>query len=428
MNYKLQRKIFNEIVFFTLLKQLKFSKSSSVYRNKIRERNLKKCIECAYKIPFYRKRFNESGITPKDIKDRRDLVKLPVLTKEEFRTWMNSEINKTENKYCMIAQTSGSTGNPLRVLNTPYEYAVDIANVLRSWMICGFNPFTSKTLTDADDTSENKGYKSFIQKLGLLRREMVDANGNIEQIITTLNDFRPNFIRMYKSQYMRIAQYVENNNIHIHKPDFFCVIGESVDEMSKKILNKVFGENLINSYGCVEAGAIATKKSDTDYYEIFDDAVCVNVYDDNGILTNKLGRLVFTTLYKNTFPLINYDIRDKGKLAENSYGTILTELYGRENDEIKYQDGTVTSWVALWSIIAKQHDILQAQFIQESIDNIILQMIVSNQTSLTREEIERKLLYDLNKEIAGRAKLQIRWVDNIPVNSKGKQRMIVNKI
>lgn len=428
MNYKLQRKMFNEIVFFALLKHLRYLKGSESYRNKIRERNLKKCIECAYKIPFYRKRFNESGITPKDIKDRRDLVKLPVLTKEEFRTWMNSEINKTENKYCMIAQTSGSTGNPLKVLNSPYEYAINIANILSTWMDCGFNIFTSKTLTDADETSENVGYKSFIQKLGILRREMIDPEGDLNEIISVINRFKPDMIRFYKSQYMRIAKYVEKENIQIHKPKFYITQGENVDMLAEELLAKTLGTNMINQYGCVETGLIGTKKPYTDHFELSDHMVAVNIYNKDNILTDELGRIVLTTLYKNTFPLINYDTRDKGVLTQRNGKLILSELHGREDDELKYKDGSSTGWIVLWYIIAKEHDVLQARFIQKSLDNIILQVIKNDKSPLTHDEAEKKLLNDINREIAGRAKLEIQWVDDIPLDPNGKIRMVINNI
>lgn len=428
MNYLKQRKLFNEIVAVELIKQLRYSKGKNAYRAKVRENALKQCMENAYHIPFYKKRFDESGVRPEDIKERKDLIKLPILTKDEFRNWMNEEQEKSENKLCMMASTSGSTGRPLKVVNTPYEYAIEIANVLRAWIICGYNPFIGKTLTEYDDTSENVGYKSLIQKLGILRREVVDADGVIEEIISTINKFKPDLIRMYKSEFMRIAIYAQKNGVCLHKPHFYCVQGENLDEISAGVLENTFGTHLINLYGCVEAGTIGVKKPKKNNYEILDDIVAVNIYDQNNNLTDEVGRIIFTTLYKDTFPLINYEVCDKAILAENDYGTFFTQIYGRENDEIKYKDGTSTHWIVLWHIIAKQHDILQVRFVQESLDRVILQIVKSEKSKLTETEIEKKLLDDLGEEVANRIQIVFQWMQEIPLDSKGKLRMIISNI
>lgn len=204
---------------------------------------------------------------------------------------MEEEASKKENKFCMKLHTSGSSGMPLYVLFTPKEYASDIANVLRSMIVAGYNPFLGKTLTEVDSSSEDVGYKTFIQRLGILRREIFDEDCEAEEIIKIVNQYRPNLIRMYKSELVRVAIYAEQNGIDFYKPDYHLVLGENVDNISERVISNKWGGKLINLYGCVENGAIAVKKPGDDKYLVHDDACILNVYDSNNKLSNRGGEL-----------------------------------------------------------------------------------------------------------------------------------------
>ncbi len=423
MNYKTQRKLYNEASFFALLKFRVYDKASNKKRGQIRDRNFHKMINAAYKIPFYRKRFDEAGVTPADIRTREDLTKLPVLTKEEYRQWMKEEKEKEENRDCMIMQTSGSSGKPLEVLNTPFEYAKDVANVLRSWIFCGANPFWLKTITEADDSSETVGYKTFIQKLGILRREIVNTNDKEENIISFINEYKPNILRMYKSEYVNLGVYAKKNHVKIHQPDYSVVIGENVDVVSERLLHEVYGGGVINLYGCVENGAIAVKKPGSKVYEVFEDVVALNIYDQNNKLSDK-GRIIMSTLYKNTFPLINYDLKDMAEVEKTDRGLVIKEILGRTDDDVVYSDGTSTGWIRLWHIACEQQDLLQIHMIQKSYSSIVIQLVKDDASSKSEKQIEEELTKELNTQFLGRLEIEYQWLDSIPTDENGKTKLI----
>ena len=70
----------------------------------------------AYEIPFYKERFDRAGVSPEDIRTGDDLTKLPVLTKDELRTWMGGLKDQPQYKDWICDTTSGSTGKPVSVL------------------------------------------------------------------------------------------------------------------------------------------------------------------------------------------------------------------------------------------------------------------------------------------------------------------------
>ncbi len=423
MSYGVQRKLFNVKTFLTFLKFREYDKAANKKREQIRNKNLHKMIEEAYKIPFYRRRFDEAGITPADIRTREDLTKLPVLTKEEYRQWMLEEIDKEENRACMIMQTSGSSGKPLEVLNTPFEYAKDVANILRSWLVCGANPFWLKTITEADDSSETVGYKTFIQKLGILRREIINENDDEQNIINFINEYKPNILRMYKSELVRVGIYAKKKHIKMHKPDYYVVLGENVDEVSERVLREMYGKGLINLYGCVEAGGIAVRRPGNNYYEVFEDAVALNIYDENNKLSDK-GRVIMSTLYKNKFPLINYDLKDMAEVEKTDRGLVIKEILGRTDDDVVYSDGTSTGWIRLWHIACEQQDLLQIHMIQKSYSSIVIQLVKDDASSKSEKQIEEELTKELNTEFKGRLEIEYQWLDTIPTDENGKTKLI----
>ena len=74
-------------------------------------KKLKKLLNHAYQnVPFYRKRFKQLGITPKDIKTPSDFEQFPFLTKEDIRNNLKEMIAKDYKKFLLINSTGGSTG------------------------------------------------------------------------------------------------------------------------------------------------------------------------------------------------------------------------------------------------------------------------------------------------------------------------------
>lgn len=92
MNYRFQKKFLSLYVFRNLIKYdntLRKAKKNPQHWIKIQNREIEKFVKYIYEIPFYRERFEKANITPEDIKVREDFKKLPVLTKEEYRSWLN---------------------------------------------------------------------------------------------------------------------------------------------------------------------------------------------------------------------------------------------------------------------------------------------------------------------------------------------------
>jgi phenylacetate-CoA ligase len=81
------------------------------------DERLRAVVQHAYEhVPFYRKRFDERKLTPVDIRGRRDLHKLPLLTRDDIRRNFDDLRSRTiAARALKTGHTSGTTGTPLTV-------------------------------------------------------------------------------------------------------------------------------------------------------------------------------------------------------------------------------------------------------------------------------------------------------------------------
>lgn len=424
----LQKKAVNILILFDLAKMKKKIPDDFSHVKRIQDRRVRKLVKKAYKIPFYKERFDNAGVKPEDIRTGTDLAKLPILTKEELRAWMKEESVKTKYDNWFKDTTSGSSGEPLMVLLSPREKAYMMANWFRIMMLAGYNPFFGKTMSRRSAHSITGGYDTVMQKFGILRRGFLNQYAHEEEMIKQVNEYKPDFLYMNKTEFMRLCLYCKQNNKELHKPKFFVPTGEKIDDAARKLFKEILGDGIIDSYGTAEAGACMVKLFDSDEHVVHNDSFVVNVYDDNDQLADE-GKIVVTPLYKTDIPLINYSVNDRCVSEVRDGVRFVKSVQGRLNDFFKYRTGEVTTFFEIAPIIAHCNDILQIRFIQDDYEHIRIQCVHNKaESTLTIEEVEAQLTRDLQAKFKNPFILKYEWMDSIPPDKNGKLRMIVCNI
>ncbi|MCR5161444.1 MAG: hypothetical protein K6C06_06690 [Lachnospiraceae bacterium] len=422
---KIQKKAANILILLDLLKMRKHYTKDFSPAMRMQERRVRRLVRKAYKIPFYKERFDRAGVKPEDIRTGEDLTKLPLLTKDELREWMSEELKDPKYKDWIVDTTSGSTGKPLSILFSPREKAYMKANWLRVMMVAGYNPFFGKTMSRINAHDENPGGRdSIFQKLGILRREFVDQYAPEDEVIDAINAYRPDWLYMNKTELMRLVLYSSRTGKKIMHPKFYDPISEKVDENNRKLFIKELGPGIVDSYGSAETGACMVRLPGKNYYMIHNDSFVVNVVDDEGRSASE-GKIVITPLYKTDLPLINYSIGDKANCRMKNGVRFVTNVQGRMNDYFYYRTGEVTSFFEVTPVIAHCPDILQIRFIEETYDLIRVQIVRDDKAKMSREEIEEYLEKNLNKIFKHPFSFTFDWMDSIPPDKNGKLRMIV---
>ena len=82
---QLQRKLVNVFIFLDLARMEKKVPYDQKKVVPMQNKRVRRLVKKAYKIPFYKERFDKAGVRPEDIRTGDDLAKLPLLTKDELR-------------------------------------------------------------------------------------------------------------------------------------------------------------------------------------------------------------------------------------------------------------------------------------------------------------------------------------------------------
>ncbi len=423
-----QKKLMNGYILADLPKMAhripkNFSKVMQLQNERVR-----KLAECAYRIDFYKERFDRAGVKPEDIRSGDDLTKLPVLTKNELREWMGSLKDQPRYKDWICDTTSGSTGKPVSVLFSPREKAYMKANWYRVMLCCGYNPLTGKMMSRINMHDVNPGGPdTFLQNVGLFRHEFVDQYAPEEEVIDRINAYEPDWLYMNKTELMRLVLYAKRTGKLIFHPKFYDPISEKVTENDRALFIEQLGPGIIDSYGTAETGACMLRLPGKDYYAVHNDSFVVNVIDDEGKMARR-GRVIITPLFKTDLPLINYEVGDRAVMRTSQGVHFITEVEGRLNDYFRYEDGRVTSFFEVTPVIAHCPDILQIRFIQKSWDLIHVQIVRDQDAKMTQAELEDYLVTSLNRIFKKPFSFEFEWMQVIPPDPNGKLRMIVCEI
>lgn len=437
MKIQTEKRLINFITLYDLVKGIyiyRKGERNPEYWKKIQRRNFKRFIKYIYRIPFYKQRFESCHVTPDDFRDTEDLKKLPVLTKEEYRQWIKTETNKNPEKYSryLINATSGSTGNPLKLYETPGGAASDVANLYRAVWVQnkGFHLFRGKIAHVYTRSSEQR--TSFVQKLGFFRAYKISIRDGYGKCLEQFNKYKPDFVQGNKTSLHCMFQYAKDNRIPL--PPVRCVasLGEKLDTVTRKQINDLFGKKVtFDIYGATETGNFAVERiDDPGKYVIWQDTHAVRVVNASGNEDGSVtGEIAITAFFHKAFPVVNYLLGDTITVREYQNRRYITEIQGRANDYVYGFSGAGYSGAVFMNLmnevirsdyVVKQYRIIEnkAGFLEWYIvldaDNPENRAGVK---SILDRQIERTLKKDFVSEYI--------WADRLEPEHNGKLRLLI---
>ena len=318
---------------------------------KIQLERLKKTVKRVYeKVPAYRAKMEEAGVTPEDIVTLKDIQKLPFTTKQDMRdNYPYGLFTVPKKELRRIHASSGTTGKPTVVGYTDHD--LDI------WKECVARLAVAGGATDEDVAQICFGYGMFTGALGLHNGlEKVGAaivpssTGNTEKQLMYMKDFGTTLLVATPSYAMRIAEVAQQIGIDIKKElqiKTLLLGSELMTEAMRKELYKVWGEdvNLTQNYGMSEliGPGVSGECLELNGMHINEDHFIAEVIDPNTgevLAPGEKGELVVTCITKEALPLIRYRTRDITRLMYEpcpcGRTTVRMEnLSGRTDDMLK---------------------------------------------------------------------------------------------
>ncbi len=278
---------------------------------------LQKTVALAYdKVPYYRKKMENAGVKPSDIKTLKDVAKLPFTTKDDLRDNYPFGTFAVPNKDIVrVHASSGTTGKATVVGYTSAD--IDM------WAECVARCLSMANVGKDDIIQVAYGYGLFTGGLGLhYGAEKVGtttvpmSTGNTKKLTTMMVDFGATAIACTPSYLLHICEVLEQENLldKIKLKSAICGAEPWTENMRKQIESRL-NISAHDIYGLSEMMGPGVA-CDCEYHKglhICEDHFLAEIVDQETLQPlgeDEVGELVFTTLSKEGLPLIRYRTKD----------------------------------------------------------------------------------------------------------------------
>ena len=308
-----------------------------------------------------------------------------------------------------MATTSGTTGQPVRVLKYRPTYAAEYdAITLLEWR--WFRRDISKTLVrlrpsgrELKQTTWGK-LANFIGTPGLVYEIPVSGKNN-QMIIEKILEYRPTYLYGFPSSLINLIKSMQESGQEITGIEQVQTAAENLAPWQRELIGETFGAKVVDRYSSEEFGYLAMQCPKYDHLHVISPSVYLEIINEQGqpCQIGEVGQVLVTGLHSFAMPLIRYAIGDMAAWGEPSdcgiNWPILDYIEGRVHDYRILPDGTrrrisfnVTDFVKFPQLLEYQGVLLNDRTV----------MIVAVSRDLSDEQIEK-----IKSEVAAKVNLDL---------------------
>jgi phenylacetate-CoA ligase len=396
---------------------------------------LKILIDYAYKnAPFYKDRWDKSGIQPDRVNSFEDFSKLPILTKEEFRQNIDDIFVQNRGVKFSLVKTSGSTGMPLKFYKDRVASGYTRAAMYRGHRWYGVDIGEKEAKLWGIPVNFFPRLKVKLEDFALNRFRESEYNLKYKVLYNFYKKMlkeKPRYLFGYASMVYQFALFLSEQHLdgRCLKITMVKVTGEMLYEYQRRLIEKVFECKLANEYGASETGLIAFQCPEGGMH-IMADCIYLEVINKD---TNGLGELLVTDLNNFSLPLIRYKLGDSGSFLYKScicgrQLPLLNKIGGRRTDIVISTSGHRLHSVIFYYIMKGLFDngggVKQFKAYQKTQNKILLQVVKDkNFTDKTISYLNNRIREHLGKDMI----IDYNFVDLIPREPSGKLRDFVQE-
>ena len=267
-------------------------------------------------VGFYKKVFDEAGVTPDNIRRLEDIRKLPFTAKQDLRdNYPFGMFAVPLSQIVRFHASSGTTGKPTVVGYTDSDIRIWVESLCRALVSCG--------VTSDDIVQIAYGYGLFTGGLGFhYAAEKIGATaipisaGNTARQVELMRDLNTTVIACTPSYMLYLSEYASQMGVDISETSLrMGIFGAEPwsEETRKRIENKV-GIMAFDVYGTSElSGPLFTECIERNGIHVWADHFLVEIVDpETGeqVGEGEKGELVVTTLTKEALPLVRWRTGD----------------------------------------------------------------------------------------------------------------------
>lgn len=390
---------------------------------RVQEERLRKLLIHAYQnVPLYRGLYKEAGYHPEEFRSLDDIAKIPILQKDRLKQASPEEVvaRGIDPHRCGVIETSGSTGTPLRIFLGAIDQQWQRVVAWRILFEHGFR-WTDRTL----EIRMTFGQQFFIQRLGIAPKEWCSILDPPEFWAQRIVETRPDVIVAGAGTLHALAETIQTLGLNLPPPRLVISDSETLSPAMRQLVRHALGTDPIDVYGLVELSNFAWECERRSGFHVSADSHIVEVAAASG----EPGPIITTALGMWTMPMIRYETGDLAEVETTLCPCgrtlpLLRRIYGRRVDSVAMQDGRRIFWPFFHEVLGRYNELRQWRILQDEINEVQLQIVVTNNAKGLLSRIES----DLRAVLPGEIHLRVERVERIPLSPGEKTRMIISKV
>jgi len=412
---------------------------SSDHLKWIQWKKFKEVLEFAYNhIPFYKDKFRQAGITPESIKKREDLIRIPILSKDEIRQNFPDYLLDNTRKYepSMIGHTSGSTGESLHFVkpdetwNRSYYYSIFLRTqgIRNVPVLVLTTPRCTPNSCSLHEEDNSRGIvTNKLQRIWFLRHldEMIGlpSSQNIlcasdeymEHLAEIISYYSPCIMIVDPVYLASFARYLKKNRKPTPRVRKIITTFELLTGSLKDLLHEVFDCDIYTQYGASEINDIANECGYHKLHVKTDTVLVEAIRDGQPVEPGEIGKAIITDLCNYNMPFIRYEIGDvirpgDGKCRCGSNTDIIESIEGRVPDIIATDDSRLFTPLQIDRIFRGLRGIAAYRFVQQA-KNFYRISIMKDDVS---DELDKQMLIKRCRSMFGEeSHFEIEFVEEI---------------
>jgi len=397
----------------------------------LQSRRLRSLIASAYnKVPFYRFKFEQAGISPSSIRGIEDLPKIPITTKWELKETALSDLisSNTDAGHLIAFKTSGATGIPLEVYQSPYESFLLHLIKLRTLRALGLKWRDRMIKVRSRALTHQPGSWTVLQKTGFLRQEIIDSKAP-PIVAAELKGKTADVLTGYSGTLARVAQIFSAAGDKTLRPRLVIGGSDTMTPFLRSQIEKGFGALVRDTYICQETGIVAWECPSSGLYHVVDDSVIVEVLKDGRpCLPGEKGEVFVTNLICRSMPFIRYRLEDSVILSSEHcpcgrQTMSLERILGKLQDYFWLRGGReFNPWELSGMWMGRVSWIMQYELVQETPELIVMRIVPTENPP--QNEV-KALIRDSRELIGEGVDFRLELVDEI--ESSGSEKLRVHR-
>ena len=342
-------------------------------------------------VPFYQQRFRAAGLDPTTITPD-NWSQVPLLTRSDLQEQeLLSSRLPPEHGRTFPTQTSGSTGQPVRVINTD------------------FTNFFWRALTVRDHLWHRRDLHAKIAVIryspdleippeGIMGRNwggignappgrgvsvLHSVRTPIDLQLAWLAGHNPDYLLTYPSNLAALLEACPDRASTMPNLREVRTISETLSPELRARCREDWQVKVTDTYSSQEAGYIALQcPEQPQHYHLQSESLLVEVLDDQGAPCSpgEIGRVVLTALNNYATPLIRYEIRDYAEAGPESCScgrglALLNRVVGRRRNMLVLPSGEKCWPITGFPRYREVAPIRQFQFIQHSLEEVEMKLV-----------------------------------------------------